>query len=93
MPQALRETQGHAVTTSDPKIREAIGYLASREGVFVCLEGAACWAALVELRKEGWLKSDQTAVFFNTASGIKYLDRVLPDSEDASGSPQGGANF
>ena len=76
MLQALRETQGQAVTTSDATIRRAIGHLAVREGLFVCPEGAACWAALVELKKEGWLRSDETAVFFNTASGLKYLDRL-----------------
>ncbi len=37
------------------------------------LEGAATWAALKQLARQGWMKPDESVVLFNTGSGLKYL--------------------
>jgi threonine synthase len=43
------------------------------EGLFVCPEAAACFAALKTLRSAGEIGSDERVVVFNTGSGIKYI--------------------
>jgi threonine synthase len=44
------------------------------EGLFICPEGGACFAALKQLRLAGKIASDERVVIFNTGSGIKYLE-------------------
>nr|NIP27465.1 pyridoxal-phosphate dependent enzyme [Phycisphaerae bacterium]NIX31280.1 pyridoxal-phosphate dependent enzyme [Phycisphaerae bacterium] len=56
---ALRESGGTAVSVSDAEIREAQAVLASTEGVFASLEGAATVAALLSLTEEDWLSADE----------------------------------
>jgi threonine synthase len=46
----------------------------SSEGLFVCPEGAACFAAVKSLRSAGKIVPGERVVIFNTGSGIKYLD-------------------
>ena len=46
----------------------------AKEGLFVCPEGAACFAALKSLRLTGKVASGERVIIFNTGSGIKYLD-------------------
>jgi threonine synthase len=46
----------------------------ANEGLFVCPEGAACFAALESLRSDGKIRSSERVVVFNTGSGIKYLE-------------------
>jgi threonine synthase len=35
-------------------------------------------AALRRLTENGWIKPDDDVVIFNTASGLKYLDVLMP---------------
>ncbi|HEY1107251.1 MAG TPA: hypothetical protein VGE76_01425, partial [Opitutaceae bacterium] len=44
------------------------------EGVFPAPEGAACYAALKQLLASGGVSPDETVVFFNTSTGLKYLE-------------------
>jgi threonine synthase len=46
----------------------------SKDGLFVCPEGAACFAALKSLRSADKIASGERVIIFNTGSGIKYLD-------------------
>ncbi len=69
---ALRESGGTAVSVSDAEIREAQAVLASTEGVFASLEGAATVAALLSLTEEDWLSADERILVFNTGSGLKH---------------------
>jgi threonine synthase len=46
----------------------------AKEGLFVCPEGAACFAALKLLRLAKKIASGERVVVFNTGSGIKYLE-------------------
>jgi threonine synthase len=53
---------------------DAARELGKTEGIFVAPEGAACIAALAQLREAGWIKGDESVTVFNTGSGIKYLE-------------------
>jgi threonine synthase len=72
MLRVLKESQGTAVALSDNKIREAQTLLASFEGVFASLEGAATVGALQHLVETGWVRSDERVLVFNTGSGLKH---------------------
>ena len=72
----LRETGGTAVAVSDAEMLEAVGEMASSEGVFPCPEGAATLAALKRLVADGDLDPDATTVLLNTGTGYKYLDII-----------------
>ena len=52
----------------------------ANEGLFVCPEAAACFAALKRLRSAERIASDERVVIFNTGSGIKYLECYEPRS-------------
>ncbi|GHU50666.1 threonine synthase [Clostridia bacterium] len=70
--EAIRETGGCAVAVSDKELLHSQGELASNEGAFVCPEGAALYAAAKALRKEGWIRKNDSVVLLNTGAGIKY---------------------
>ncbi len=74
--EAIYKTNGCAVAVTDEKIIEAENMLASREGTFVCPEGAATLSAALKLRDTGWLGSDKNVVLLNTGSGLKYPETV-----------------
>lgn len=69
---ALRESGGLAVSVTDEEILQAACDLARAEGLFVCPEGAATWAALKQLKEQGEVLSDEKVVLFNTGTGLKY---------------------
>jgi threonine synthase len=73
---ALRESGGTAVAVSEESIEDAIRELAEKEGLLMCPEGAACWAAFRKLLQSGWIQPDAVVVLFNTAAGCKYLDSL-----------------
>ncbi|MFQ5614505.1 MAG: threonine synthase [Anaerolineae bacterium] len=68
---ALRESNGTAVALPDHEIREAQALLASREGIFSAIEGAATIGALNHLIKNRWVTPDEKILVFNTGSGLK----------------------
>lgn len=74
--EAIYKTNGCAVAVTDEKIIEAENMLASREGTFVCPEGAATLSAALKLRGTGWIGSDESVVLLNTGSGLKYPETV-----------------
>ncbi len=73
---ALRESGGSAVAVSDEAIFEAQREAGNAEGLFMCPEGAACIAALGDLRDRGTIRFKDRVVVFNTATGFKYSDLV-----------------
>jgi len=74
MLQAIRESRGTALSVSDAEMLAEIPRVGKAEGIFFCPEGAACVAALRRLVENSWIKPDDEALIFNTASGLKYLD-------------------
>jgi threonine synthase len=74
--EAIYKTNGCAVAVTDDNIIQAENLLASREGTFVCPEGAATLSAALKLRKTGWIHPRETVVLLNTGSGLKYPETV-----------------
>lgn len=70
----LRKSGGSAVSVSDAEMVTAVAEIGRAEGIFASPEGAACLPALKALLHRGAVKPDESAVLFNTASGLKYLD-------------------
>jgi threonine synthase len=70
----LRQSNGGAVAVDDKEMMQTARDVGAKEGLFVCPEGAACFAALKSLRLTGKVASGERVIIFNTGSGIKYLD-------------------
>jgi threonine synthase len=75
---ALRETKGTAVAVEDEDTLRALRLLAASEGMWICPEGAACVAALQQLKEQDWVRSDESVVILNTGIGLKYPQTVEP---------------
>ncbi len=70
----LRESRGGAAAIDDGDMIRVGRELGAKEGLFVCPEGAACFAALKLLRRTRKISPSDRVVIFNTGSGIKYLE-------------------
>ena len=83
---AVRESNGFAIAVDDEAITSALDEVAREEGLLMCPEGAATYAALKQGLKDGRIKPTERAVLFNCATGLKYplppihrtLDRHKP---------------
>src|SRR6478735_4385972 len=83
---AVRESGGFAVAVTDEAITAAIDEVARAEGLLLCPEGAATYAALQQGLADGRIRRDERALLFNCATGLKYpmppvgrtLDRLQP---------------
>ena len=83
---AVRESGGFAIAVDDPVIEEARDRVARDEGVLLCPEGAATFAAYEEALKDGRVSDGDRVVLYNCATGLKYpmpevardLDRHKP---------------
>jgi len=70
----LRQSNGGAIAVDDEEMIRSAREVGSTQGLFVCPEGGACFAAFKLLRHAGKIASGQRVVIFNTGSGIKYLN-------------------
>ena len=77
--EAVRATDGTAVAVSDDALLAEVEHLARQEGTFICPEGAACMAALRQLREEEWVTGGEEVVVLNTGAGLKYPETVQVD--------------
>lgn len=73
---AIKQTEGCAISVSDKILLEELSTVASEDGAFVCPEGAAAFAAARKLREDSWIKQDDRVVVLNTGAGMKYPDTV-----------------
>ena len=69
---AIRSSQGTALTVSDDEMIEAARTIGRTEGLFVAPEGSATFAAFEQLKAKGWILPENKVVLFNTGSGHKY---------------------
>src|SRR3989440_2878843 len=69
---AVRDSGGFAIAVDDPAIMQAWREVAAEEGLLLCPEGAATYAAYKEALAEGRVKPGERAVLFNCATGLKY---------------------
>jgi len=83
---AVRESGGFAIAVSDEAIAAALTEVARGEGLLLCPEGAATYAAYKQSLADGRVSAKDRVVLFNCASGLKYplppvtrtLDRHQP---------------
>ncbi len=83
---AVRESAGFAIAVADEAISAAIDEVARAEGILLCPEGAATYAAFKQGIADGRIRRDERALLFNCATGLKYpmppvdrtLDRLQP---------------
>jgi threonine synthase len=68
---ALYESNGTAVAVDDDHIQLAQAKLASSEGIFACVEGAAPIAALEILVEQDWIAPHERVLVINTGTGLK----------------------
>jgi len=68
----VRETNGFATAVSDQSIISAREEVADKEGVLLCPEGAATYAAYLKEIESGRISPKESVVLFNCATGLKY---------------------
>ena len=77
----ISESGGLATAVDDAAAAEARREVADQEGLHLCPEGAATFAAYKKELAAGRIGRDESVVLFNTASGLKYpmppMDRTL----------------
>jgi threonine synthase len=69
---AVRESGGFAIAVTDDAIASAWREVAAEEGLLLCPETAATFAAYKQSLADGRVRPDEQAVLFNCASGLKY---------------------
>ncbi len=69
---AVRESGGFAIAVDDDAIMRAWTKVAKTEGLLLCPEGAATYAAYEQALADGRVGSRDRVVLFNCASGLKY---------------------
>ena len=83
---AVRESKGFAIAVTDEKISAALNEVAREEGLLLCPEGAATYAAYQQSLSDGRVTKNDRVMLFNCATGLKYplppvtrtLDRHQP---------------
>jgi threonine synthase len=73
---ALYATSGTAVAVTDEELLADQREVARLEGTFICPEGAACFAAVRQLRASGWLSETDEVVVLNTGTGLIYPENI-----------------
>jgi threonine synthase len=69
---ALRESGGAAAAVSDAEIVDGVRELARARGLFASPEGAAAYAGLKALARQGTISPSSRVVVVNTAGGARY---------------------
>jgi threonine synthase len=83
---AVRQSGGFAIAVADEAITAALNEVSREEGLLLCPEGAATYAAYKQALAQGRIAAGDRAVLFNCATGLKYplppvtrtLDRHRP---------------
>lgn len=83
---AVRQSDGFAIAVDDDAIIDAGAEMAREEGLLLCPEGAATYAAYRQSLADGRVSRKNRVVLFNCATGLKYpmpkaenfIDRTKP---------------
>jgi threonine synthase len=73
---AIRESNGCAVAVPENLIKDWMQQVAGLEGIAICPEAAACFAALDQLVKDDYVTRNDRVVVFNTGAAQKYLEAI-----------------
>jgi len=79
---AIRASNGTAVTVTDAELTAAVAEIGALTGIFTAPEGSACLPALRKLIDQNLVHENESVVIFNTGSGIKYLE-AFEDQENS----------
>lgn len=71
MLRTIRESRGFGIAVSDEEVLAARERVVREEGLLLCPEGAACYAAWRRARNEGRIGSADRVVLFNTQTALK----------------------
>ena len=82
---AVRESGGTAIAVSDAAILQAVDDCAREDGLLLCPEGGATLAAYRKALAEDLVKTGETALLFNCATGLKYPMPEAPNWLDKNG--------
>ena len=75
---AIKESNGFAIAIDDEDIMKARKKVGREDGLLMCPEGAATFAAYEQSLKLGLVKKEDNVILFNTATGLKYpLPKVM----------------
>jgi threonine synthase len=78
---AVRDSGGFAIAVTDEAIAAGLAEVAREEGLLLCPEGAATYAAYKQGLAEARIRRHDRVVLFNCATGLKYplpqVDRSL----------------
>ncbi len=69
---AVRESGGFAIAVPDAAITDALDEVARHEGLLLCPEGAATYAAYKHALADGRVSPQDRVVLYNCATGLKY---------------------
>lgn len=69
---AVRESEGFGIAVDDEDIIDAQQEMAREEGLLLCPEGAATYAAYRQSLADGRVSRKDKVVLFNCATGLKY---------------------
>ncbi|HTL50691.1 MAG TPA: threonine synthase [Steroidobacteraceae bacterium] len=69
---AVRESGGFAIAVDDEAIQAALVEVAREEGLLLCPEGAATYAAWRAALADGRVGAHERVLLFNCATGLKY---------------------
>ena len=78
----VRSTNGFATAVDDTEIEAARVEMANEEGILLCPEGAATFAAYKKELKSGRIGPNESVVLFNCATGLKYDLPAISNSLD-----------
>ncbi|MEJ2132212.1 MAG: pyridoxal-phosphate dependent enzyme, partial [Gammaproteobacteria bacterium] len=74
---ALRASNGFALAVDDRAILSARRRVAEVDGLLMCPEGAATYAAYEQALRDGSVAREERVVLFNCATGLKYPMREI----------------
>jgi threonine synthase len=69
---AVRESGGFAIAVKEDHIFDCRDRVAQKDGVLLCPEGAATFAAWEMALENGQVNKDDKVILFNCATGLKY---------------------
>ncbi|MEO0366178.1 MAG: threonine synthase [Pseudomonadota bacterium] len=78
--EAVRESGGFATAVSDDHIEDARARIAREDGLLLCPEGAATFAAYENALTDGSVSMTDRVVLYNCATGLKY---PLPEAGES----------
>lgn len=69
---AVRESGGRAMAVPDDAIAAAVDEVGRKEGILLCPEGGATYAAYRQALSKGIVGTQERVLLFNCATGLKY---------------------